>query len=162
MRQNAFKNGHFVDMKMYAIIRDRKAPVFQDIKARISEPEVGEIISYAALDGSPEGVAKEAAMYLASDLLCFYGWVDNGRVIGICGYEVHGDKVEIHLISVAGDMQKQGVGSAMVAALRKMYDLPLEAETVEEAVGFYRKLGFEITAFQHPEWGEKFTCVLPC
>jgi Pyruvate/2-oxoacid:ferredoxin oxidoreductase gamma subunit len=48
----------------------------------------------------------------------------------------------------------------MVAALQKMYGLPLEAETVEEAVGFYRKRGFTITAYQHPEWGEKYTCIL--
>jgi GNAT superfamily N-acetyltransferase len=145
---------------MYAIIRDRKEPVFQDIKARITEPEVGVIISYAALDGSPDGVAKEAAMYLSSDKLNFCGWVEDGRVVGICGFEVHNDKVEIHLISVAEDRQKQGIGSAMVAALQKMYNLPLEAETIEEAVGFYRKRGFVTTAFPDPEWGEKFTCVL--
>jgi hypothetical protein len=41
-----------------------------------------------------------------------------------------------------------------------MYGLPLEAETVDEAVGFYRKRGFETTAFQHPDWGTKYTCVL--
>ena len=137
-----------------------KLSVFQDIKARINEPEVGVIISYAALDGSPEGVAKEAEMYLSSDRLDFYGCVENGRVVGICGFEVHCDKVEIHLISVAEDRQKQGIGGAMVTALHTMYGLPLEAETVEEAVGFYRKRGFVTTAFQDPELGEKFTCVL--
>jgi GNAT superfamily N-acetyltransferase len=137
-----------------------KEPVFQDIKARITEPEVGVIISYAALDGSPEGVAKEAEMYLSSDKLNFYGWVEGDRVVGICGYEIHADKVEIHLISVIEDRQKQGVGGAMVAALQEMYNLPLEAETVDEAVGFYKKRGFVTTAFQHPEWGVKYTCVL--
>jgi len=160
LRQNAFKNGQSADMKMYAIISEKKEPAFGDIKPRITEPEVGEIISYAAVDGSPEGVAKEAAMYLASDNLFFHGWVDGGRILGICGFEVHSDKVEIHLISVAEDRQKQGIGSMMVTALQKMYALPLEAETVEEAVGFYRKRGFDITAFPHPEWGEKYTCVL--
>jgi len=147
-------------MEMYAIVRGKKGPVFQDIKPRVAEPDVGVIISYAALDGSPGGVAKEAEKYLSSENLHFYGWVEDGRVVGICGFEVHSDKVEIHLISVAGDRQKQGVGGAMVTALQKMYSLPLEAETVEEAVGFYRKRGFITTAFQHPEWGVKYTCVL--
>ena len=160
LRQNAVKNGQSVDMRMYAIIFDRQGSLFQDIKARVFEPEVGVIISYAALDGSPEGVAKEAAMYSSSDKLHFFGWVEYGRVVGICGFEVHGDKVVIHLISVAEDRQRQGIGGAMVIALQKMYSLPLEAETVEEAVGFYRKRGFATTAFQHPEWGEKYTCVL--
>jgi len=134
--------------------------MFQDIKLRITEPEVGVIVSYAALDGSPEGVAKEASMYLSSDKLNFYGWVEDGGVVGICGFEVHADKVEIHLISVAEDRQKQGVGGAMVTALQRIYALPLEAETVEEAVGFYIKRGFVTTAFQDPEWGVKYTCVL--
>jgi len=160
LRQNAIKNGQSLDMKMYAIIRGRTEPLFQDIKQRITEQEVGMIISYAALDGSPEGVAKEAELYLSSDMLNLYGWVEDGKVIGICGFEIHSDKVEIHLISVAEDRQKQGIGGAMVAALQKMYSLPLEAETVEEAVGFYRKRGFKTTAFQDPEWGQKFTCVL--
>ena len=134
--------------------------MFQDIKPRITEPEVSVIISYAALDDSPEGVADEAERYLSSDNLHFYGWVEDGIVIGICGFEVHNDKVEIHLISVAENRQKQGIGGAMVIALQKMYGLPLEAETVEEAVGFYRKRGFSTTTFQHPEWGAKYTCVL--
>ena len=160
LRQNAVKNGQSVDMRMYAIIKDRKELVFQDIKPRINEPEVGVIISYAAMDGSPDGVIKEAEKYQSSDKLNFYGWVEDGRVVGICGFEVHGGKVEIHLISVTEDSQRQGVGGAMVTALQTMYGLPLEAETVEEAVGFYRKRGFSTTAFQHPEWGEKYTCVL--
>jgi len=160
LRKNAVKNGQAVDMRMYAIVEDSNEPMFQDIKLRIAEPEVGVIISYAAMDGSPEGVAKETKMYLSSDNLKFYGWVEDGRVVGICGFEVHYDKVDIQLISVAEDRQKQGIGGAMVAALQKLYGLPLRAETVEEAVGFYRKLGFITTAFQHPEWGEKYTCVL--
>ena len=117
--QNAVKSGQSVDMRMYAIIRDRDKPVFQDIKTRITEPEVGAIISYAALDGSPEGVAKEAAMYLSSEKLEFYGWVEGDKVIGICGFEVHIDRVEIHLISVAEDRQKQGIGGTMVTVLQK-------------------------------------------
>ena len=37
--------------------------MFQDIKSRMTEPEVREIISYAALDGSGAGVDKEVAKY---------------------------------------------------------------------------------------------------
>ncbi len=47
--------------------------MFQDIKTRITEAEVGKIVALAAIDGSPEGVAKEAEKYLSSDNLHFYG-----------------------------------------------------------------------------------------
>ena len=135
--------------------------MFHDIKMRITEPDVGLIISYASFDGTAEGIAKEAEKYLASEKLDFYGWVEDGRVVGICGYEVHTDKVEIHLISVAEDKQRQGIGSAMVTALEGLYNIPIEAETDDEAVGFYRKRGFRTTAFQHPQWNiTRHTCVL--
>lgn len=134
--------------------------MFQNIKPRITETDVGRIVALAAIDGSPDGVAGEAEKYLSSDNLHFYGWLDDDRVLGICGFEVHVDKVEIHLIAVAEERHHQGIGSAMVTALQSTYHLPLEAETVEEAVGFYRKRGFETTAFPDPEWGAKYTCVL--
>lgn len=135
--------------------------MFTDIEARMDETGVGIIISYAALDGSDEGVAEEIRKYRAAETLHFHGWVgESGEIDGICGFEVHADKVEIHLISVAETRQRSGVGSAMVAALQRMYGLPLEAETVDEAVGFYKKLGFGTTAFKDPEFGTKYTCLL--
>ena len=138
----------------------KNKPMFQDIKQRITEPEVGKIISYASFEGSTEGIAKEAEKYLSSDTLNFYGWVEDVEVVGICGYEVHGNKVEIHLISVAEDRQRKGVGGAMVTALQEMYGIPLEAETDDDAVEFYRKCGFITTVFQHPKKGKRHTCVL--
>lgn len=134
--------------------------MFENIKSRITEPEVGKIVALAAIDGSPEGVAQEAEKYLSSGNLHFYGWLDGDKILGICGFEIHADKVEIHLIAVAKELHHQGIGSAMVTTLQNTYHLPLEAETVEEAVGFYRKIGFETTAFPDPEWGAKYTCIL--
>ena len=134
--------------------------MFQDIKQRITEPEVGKIISYASFDGSPEGIAKKAEKYLSSDSLNFYGWVEGGEVIGVCGFEIHDDKVEIQLISVAEDRQRQGIGGAMVRELQEIYYLPIEAETDDDAVDFYRKSGFITTVFQHPKKGKRHACVL--
>jgi len=48
----------------------------------------------------------------------------------------------------------------MVTALEEMYGLPIEAETDDEAVAFYRKRGFETTEFDHPKRGRRYTCVL--
>jgi acetyltransferase-like isoleucine patch superfamily enzyme/ribosomal protein S18 acetylase RimI-like enzyme len=135
--------------------------VFQDIKNRITETEVGAIIALAALDGTPAGTANEVVKYQSSDKLRFCGWVENDSVVGICGFEVHADKVEIHLVAVAADKQRQGVGGRMITALQKNYSLPIAAETDDDAVGFYRKRGFETTAFQRTKWGAtRHACVL--
>ena len=137
--------------------------MFQDIKARITEPKISRIISLAMFDSSPESVAKDAARYQASDRLNVYGWIENGEIIGICGFEVHPDKVEIHRMAVATDRQWQGVGGRMIRTLQNMFALPLEAETDDDAVGFYRNCGFEASAFLHPTWNmTRYTCVLTC
>ena len=134
--------------------------MFQDIKPRIAEPDIGKIISYAAFDGSPESIAKISDEYRTSGALNFHGWVESGKIAGICGFEVHDGKVEIHLISVAEDKRRQGIGGAMISALQAMYGLPIEAETDDEAVGFYRKRGFETTEIMHPRRGKRHICVL--
>ncbi|MDR3264006.1 MAG: GNAT family N-acetyltransferase [Clostridiales bacterium] len=36
-----------------------------------------------------------------------------------------------------------GIGRMMIKELKAKYDKPLEAETDDDAVGFYRKCGFE-------------------
>ncbi|MCL2226338.1 MAG: GNAT family N-acetyltransferase [Oscillospiraceae bacterium] len=135
--------------------------MFKDIKLQITNPEVGRIIALAAFEGSEEGVAKEAAKYISSDALHFFGWVDDDKILGICGFEVHEDKVEIHLISVAKEHHHKGIGVAMITALESKYHLPIEAETDDDAVGFYRRCGFETKAFKHAKWGvPRHTCVL--
>lgn len=131
-----------------------------DIKARLQEPAVGRIIALAAFDGSPGGVQNEVLKYQEDDRLRFYGWAEDGRVLGICGFEVTASQVEIHLIAVDEDHHKQGIGGQMIAALKEAYRLPILAETDDDAVGFYRKIGFEAIGFQHPRWGMRYTCVL--
>jgi len=40
--------------------------MFQDIKSLAAEPDVGNIIALAAVDGSADGVANEAKKYMSS------------------------------------------------------------------------------------------------
>ena len=119
------------------------------------------IIALAAFDGSAKGIEREVEKYRSSDTLRFCGWVEGGTILGICGFEVHSDKLEIHLIAVDQALHKQGTGRAMIAALQTKYRLLIEAETDDDALGFYRRCGFETTRFTHPQWGIRYTCVLP-
>ncbi|MDR1203984.1 MAG: GNAT family N-acetyltransferase, partial [Peptococcaceae bacterium] len=134
--------------------------MFRDIKIEMDTPTIHRIISYAAFDGSPEGTRREAEKYQDSGSLCFYGWIENGEVAGICGFEEHAAKVEIHLISVDEPYRGKGIGGAMVAELQNKYHKPIEAETNDDAVDFYRKRGFTATSFTHPLHGKRWACVL--
>jgi ribosomal protein S18 acetylase RimI-like enzyme len=90
----------------------------------------------------------------------FYAWIENGETLGICGYEVHGDKVEIHLIAVDENTRSRGIGGAMITALQERYCKNIEAETDDDAVEFYRKRGFETIEFIHEKRGKRYTCLL--
>jgi len=134
--------------------------MFIDIKSEMDNPVVRNIIAYAAFDGSPEGVAKTVQKYLINPNLHFHAWVENGSILGICGFEIHSDKVEIHLIAVDENSRSRGVGSAMVTALQEEYRKDIEAETDDDSVEFYRKRGFTTHEFIHERRGKRHTCVL--
>jgi len=134
--------------------------MFADIKLKMDNPDVHRIISYASFDGSPEGVAKIVREYQANPCLQFYAWVDCDVVLGICGYEIHSDKIEIHLISVDEHARNRGIGGAMITALQEKYHKNIEAETDDDAVMFYRKRGFETREFTHEKRGKRHSCLL--
>ena len=134
--------------------------MFTDIKQTMDNPAVHRLIAYAAFDGSPMGTAKTIQKYQSNPNLHFYAWIENGKSLGICGYEVHGDKVEIHLIAVDENTRSRGIGGAMITALQERYCKNIEAETDSDAVEFYRKRGFETIEFIHEKRGKRYTCLL--
>jgi len=80
-------------------------------------------------------------------------------IVGVCVFDVSTSKVQILNIAVAEDSRTQGVGRKMIAALRDRYNTPIEAETDDDAVGFYRKCGFETTVFEKHNT-RRYACVL--
>lgn len=138
--------------------------MFTDIKSKMNNPVVHRIMGYAVFDDSPEGISKTMQKYQSNPNLHFYAWIDNkdenGETLGICGFEVRNDKVEIHLISVDEQARGRGIGGNMVNALREMYQRDIEAETDDSAVIFYRKCGFETIEFIHETRGKRHTCLL--
>jgi len=134
--------------------------MFRDIKDRLDSPAVRQILAECVFDDSPEGIAGAVAAYRRHAGWQFYGWMEEGTVLGVCGFEAHADYVEIIDISVAGQARGRGIGSAMVAALQEKYNMPVGAETGDGAVGFYRKCGFAATEIR--KYGvRRWACVLP-
>jgi ribosomal protein S18 acetylase RimI-like enzyme len=43
-------------------------------------------------------------------------WVEEGKILGICSYEIHDDKIEIHIIAVDENTRGRGIGGAMITA----------------------------------------------
>lgn len=134
--------------------------MFSDIKDQLDNPAVLQIMAYSEYEESLERAARRAQTYRENKYQQFYGWVENGSIFGVCGFTVHPDMVEITNISVVEQERKHGYGSAMIAAIRIKHGMAITAETDDDAVGFYRKCGFETTAFQK-HGVRRWNCVLP-
>ncbi|MDR0861725.1 MAG: GNAT family N-acetyltransferase [Oscillospiraceae bacterium] len=134
--------------------------MLHDIKDKLHTDEVRRVLAPCLFDESPEGVTKAANRYLTDDARLFYGWVEGGATLGVVGFRVHGDMLEIMHIAVAEERRRQGIGARIIAALHDKYKLPLELETDDDAIDFYRKCGFSATAAQ--KYGvRRWECVLP-
>ncbi|MCL2077609.1 MAG: GNAT family N-acetyltransferase [Oscillospiraceae bacterium] len=133
--------------------------MFIDIKNRISEPVVRQIIAAAVFDDSDEGLNQWEARIMGRDSQKLYAWVDNDKIVGVCNFEAHSDFAEILTIAVAENFRGRGVGYAMILALKDKYKMNIEAETDDNAVNFYRKCNFETTAIRKYDV-RRWTCVL--
>ena len=76
------------------------------------------------------------------------------QVLGVIVSEEQDDAtIEITSIAAAGFAERQGVGTALVLDLLSRHrGVSVVAETDDDAVGFYRTLGFSITSLgeRHP------------
>lgn len=75
--------------------------------------------------------------------ICFL----NNEIIGIVVLKLDGSQsAEVMGIAVSDRYQKLGVGSFIIKeSAKKMNLCQISAETDDDAVGFYKKLGFDIT-----------------
>lgn len=134
--------------------------MFTDIKREMDNPAVHKILSFVADDNSPAGIAEIIHKYQSRTDVDFYAWVEDGEPLGICGFDIHNDKIRIRIISVDENARNRGVGSAMVTALQKIYGKDIEADTNDAAVGFYLKRGFAATEYTDETRGKRYSCVL--
>lgn len=98
--------------------------------------------------------------------LTVVGSVD-GDVRGFAAFgpDGHGaDRTELHYIAVAHEARGTGLGSRLVDAARRADPTaPLYASTDDDAVDFYRRLGFTVSdAPRDPRWPtrQRYDCLI--
>ena len=138
---------------------EKKIPAFRSIKNQADSPDIIKIISHSVYECSLERAALKAKDYKSDEKQDIYAWVENGDILGVCGIVVHQNKIEITNISVSEINRHRSIGSSMITALREKYEMVIEAETDDDAVDFYRKCGFETTAFQKQGF-RRWNCIL--
>ena len=79
--------------------------MFCDIKDRIDEPFVRQIISAAVFDSSEEGLNKWAEKIKSRESRQLYAWIEDNVIIGVCDFEAHADFVEILTIPLTKQLK---------------------------------------------------------
>lgn len=134
--------------------------MLMDIKARLSEPEVQEMLAYAVFP-EPSAVDKAVQRYTADPELSLYGYEEEGVLIGILGFSLDeaGRAVVTHL-AVHPEYRGQGYGRGQILELiAQKHPVTVTAETDEDAVDFYRSIGFSIVSLGEKYPGvERFQC----
>jgi len=96
--------------------------------------------------------------------LTILGVVENERVIAFVAFDAHIDPLTIEFIAVDESARYGGYGTALVeAACNHAEDRIVYAQTDDDAVDFYRKIGFAISAREpDPRWPERkrYDCTL--
>ena len=132
---------------------------FVDIKQKLNTHEVLAILADCVFDNSETGMAKLVDKYCSSESSYVFGILQDNEILGVVGFKVS-ENVEIMHIVVGAKHRHRGVGSRMIRELQDCYMLPIEAETDDDAVGFYRKCGFG-TAESRKHDVRRWVCVLP-
>ncbi|WEK56004.1 MAG: GNAT family N-acetyltransferase [Candidatus Cohnella colombiensis] len=137
-----------------------------DITSRLNEPEIQELISYAVFP-DPEQLNHVIAQYQSVQSgQEIFGYTsdddeDDQTIIGIIGSILNDQKVlTIQHIAVLPEDRGKGYGRGMILELLHMKQpTTIVAETDEEAVQFYRSIGFTIASLGEVYAGvERFQC----
>lgn len=140
---------------------DDRAVSLVDLRDELDTPDVSRLLTAAF--GSEDAAMRAAQRYKAGDRTGL-GYHDAGVIVALIGFERESQEAaRIRGIAVDPDQQREGIGRALVGALRSMTPgLTLHAETDHDAVRFYRACGFEATPLgEEYSSMERFECVLP-
>ncbi|MDR0268405.1 GNAT family N-acetyltransferase [Paenibacillus sp.] len=131
-----------------------------NIKSYIRKPEVGELFSYAVFPDD-QSVEKAVQAYESNEAWQLYGYEDGELLVGMVGYEKVGNDIILHHVSVIPENRGLGYGRGMILEMMsKENPERVIVETDEEAVDFYRSIGFIVESLGELYPGtERFRCV---
>lgn len=138
--------------------------MLREIKDQLERDEIRELIGMSIFP-DPEKLDRVIAAYRSNPLLQIAGYMDRDdedQVIGIVGFTLDASKeLAIQHLAVLPEMRGLGYGRGMLLELIHQYEPQrVSAETDEEAVDFYRSVGFTVESLGEKYPGvERFLCV---
>jgi len=131
-----------------------------DVKGKLDQEEIVELLEYSVFP-DPDAVAEAVKSYKEHSEFFLYGLEAEEEIVGIIGFELRGGgELIIRHLAVKPDARGLGFGRGLILetiALKQPAKIVVETE--EDAVDFYRAIGFEIVSLGEKVPGvERFTC----
>lgn len=137
--------------------------MLHDLKQRIADdPAVKELLLEAIGSASPQKWEMAVYRYQQDPQHALWGIEENQSLIGCIGIACYSpDELVIRHIAVRAANREHSYGSQLIDLLIQKYESQvIAAETDQEAVGFYRKYGFQIKSLGEKYPGvERFHCL---
>ena len=128
-----------------------------DIKGKLHDKDVLGVLSQSMYMPTEEKLNLRADNYEADESVFALACVDGGIVIGVIVVKVlTRASFEILSIAVETAFRGKGIGSKLISSvIERLSCSHICAETDDNAVGFYRKYGFDIKSL-----GEKYPGII--
>lgn len=111
-------------------------------KITINEPDLAKVISLSMGQPTQSKIKKVFNQYHRVDH-ALVGCFLEKSLIGVIGLQLNKTQAQIQHLSVLKKHQRQGIGQALIDYVIESFHLnSIIAKTDEDAVGFYRSLGF--------------------
>jgi len=90
--------------------------------------------------------------------LDWLGVIEDGKIVGVLGYSVAGDSIDVDRLVVAPEMARMGIGSALLGALPPSVEVTVSTGTLNSpARAFYESHGFAAVGTSEPVPGLSVT-----
>jgi len=134
--------------------------MLESVTKQVRNPKVAHLLEYSVFP-DPEQIEQALAFYEQNHQAELMGYIEQGEMIGVIGFQPSGDK-ELTITHLAVDPGSRGLGYGRGMLLDLMVQERPErvlAETDEEAVDFYRSVGFSVMSLGiSPSGLERFRC----
>ena len=134
-----------------------------DLRARLDDVDVRSLLAVLAWTGTSEHLDRICNRYRQRNGRVLLGLEAEGTLTGCIGVQPFpAGRAIIRHIAVDAACRKRGVGRSMVNYVQETYGArALVAETDSEAVGFYKRCGFQVEFLGETFTGtERFWCTL--
>lgn len=135
--------------------------MLQSVTEQVRDQRVAALVELAVFP-DPEQVEQALAFYEQNEQAELLAYIEQGEMLGVVGFKPSGEK-EITITHIAVDPGSRGLGYGRGMLLDLMVRERPErviAETDEEAVDFYRSVGFSVIGLGGSSSGlERFRCV---